>query len=156
MKLVRNLTRWLSSWGVEAWVAAALCLAPLAIMMFGTSSGAGAGDNSPLIWETLLSLLFVPIALATIFPLVAASQLIAFWLVRRAKRLATRLVLLLISSTALVPYYHFVMTADLTSTSTASLGLMFYPIQIAVFAVALSLAVYWIGKCTDVHKTDAP
>lgn len=152
--MARKLTRWLSSWDVEAWLAAALCLAAFVIMIFGGSSAAIPGDYSSPIWETLLSLLVVPIAIVVLLPFVAASQFIAFWLVRRAKGFATRLILLLISTGALIPYYRFVSTADLTSTSTASLGAAFYPIYIAAFAVPISLAVFWISKRTGRRHAD--
>lgn len=151
MKQARALARWVSGWGVAAWLAAALCLAAFVIMMFGNPPVANTQTDRPpvALWETAVSLLLLPIGIVVLLPFVAAPQFVTFWLVRRTGRILAQILLLLVSAATLVPFYQFVSTADLTSTSTASLGAVFYPIFLAAFAVPLNLVIFWISRLAE-------
>ncbi len=124
--------------------------------MFGNPPASESGDYSIPLWETLVSLLILPISIIVLLPFVAAPQFVNFWLVRRTGHLTSKVLLLIVSAAALVPYYNLVTTADLTSTSTASLAAAFYPIYLAMFTVPISLAIWGISKMVDGHIHPAP
>lgn len=117
--------------------------------MFGNPPAGGPESYSPPVWETLVPLLILPVAIIVLLPFVATPQFVIFWLLRRTRLAITKLLLLLVSAAMLVPYYRFVSTADLTSTSTAPLAATFYPIYLAAFAVPMSLAVWGISKAVE-------
>ena len=124
--------------------------------MFGNPPAGDSGDYSVPLWETLVALLILPVGIIGLLPFVAAPQFASFWLVRRTVHLTSQLLLLFVSGAALVPYFNFVRTADLTSTSTASLAAAFYPIYLAMFTVPISLAIWGISKLVERHSHSAP
>ena len=156
MRLTQKLARWLSSWDVADWLAAALCVAPFAVMILGNPTAGDPESYSPPVWETLVSLLILPIGIIVLLPFVAAPQFVNFWLVRRTGLFMTKLLLLLVSAAMLIPYHRFVSTADLISTSTAPLDAAFYPIHLAMFSVPISLAVWWISKVVERRRRPIP
>ena len=143
----RRLGRWIGSWDLPSWLSASLCVVAFGIMMLGGSANEPSYHlPSPPLWETLASLLLLPLGFVVLLPLVAAPQFVTFWLIRRIRLPSGQATLLLISAGMLVPYYRFMAGADLTSTSTAALGAAFYPIYLAMFFVPASFVVYWLSR----------
>jgi hypothetical protein len=58
----------------------------------------------------------------------------------------------LLSAIVLFPYARFMATADLVSTSTASLAAVFYPLRLAIFAVPLSVAIWVTGRMVEPRR----
>jgi hypothetical protein len=158
MRKLRTIVEWVSVWDVVDWVAAAMCVVPFAIMMFGTPAVSGPiPDPLPVApWETALSLILVPIAAALLMPFLSAPQFVNFWLVRHTRGALIRGLLLLISAVMLVPFYKFTSTADLTSTSTAPLEAIFYPIYLAAYSVPVSLVLFGIDKLIERSNRSTP
>lgn len=154
MKQARALSKWVSSWDVAAWSSAAICAAAFAIMMFGNSTGAvnQAGPPPVPLGETAVWLLLLPLCIVILLPFLAAPQFITFWLVRRTGNNLARILLLLVSAVMLVPYYRYVATADLVSTSTAALGAAFYPIYLAALAAPVSVVIFGISRFAERRK----
>ena len=124
-----------------------MCALSYAIMIFGggQEEGASVDEFSLTLWEVVLSLLLI-LPLVFMLPVIAATPWVTFLLVRRTKIRALQIALLAIAAVTLVLQYRFVSTADLTSTSTAPLGAVFYQVHLAFYFVPLSLALFWLVR----------
>lgn len=88
----------------------------------------------------------LPLALAFLFPFLAAPQLSMLFLIRKSRSELMRINFLGASIAMLCAFGRFLMTADLISTSTASLAVIFYPLYLGAGSLALGGLIFWLHR----------
>ena len=127
----------MASWAYKA--ALALCaINPIAVL---TVVG---WDRDPL------GMITQAVAFAISLPVISCLQLFGAWVVRKEASPWTQVPILLISLAAAINYAWFVFTVDLTTSSTAGIGLILYPImRQSLWALPIGAAAFWIGRSVE-------
>ncbi len=139
------MRRWLLSLDAASGAAALLCALPT-ILAYTVGPGELDIDRISASAEQILSWLLVIVVAVVMIPLVAAPQFGFFWLVRQRAVPWLRWTFCAASALLLVPYAHYLATADLTSTSTAAVGAVFYPLMLAALTLPVAWLVWWLAR----------
>ena len=126
-------------WDPLSLVAAVLCVAPPTFMLMTIDAGA-LGDID---WLSLILMFGSTVAL---FPVLSAPQLAMLFLVRKSQSAGLRALFLVASISMAGIYWSFVRTADLTSTSTAGLAAMFFPLYLGGGSLTAGAAILWTQR----------
>lgn len=127
-------------WDAISKVAAGLCLASV-LLPFILGAYSASETETPW-WGWLLT----PLALAFLFPFLAAPQLSMLFLIRKSRSEMMRIIFLVASLAMLGAFGRFLMTADLISTSTASLAVIFYPLYLGIGSLAVGGLIFWLHR----------
>jgi hypothetical protein len=108
-------------------------------------------------WEpNPLSVSLQFVALAIMAPIVAALQIVVALLVRRLRSALTASPLLIVSAGASADYARVAFTADLSSSSTAGVGLILYPfIAQAIWVLPIVTVAFVAARYADKRGTSA-
>jgi hypothetical protein len=88
----------------------------------------------------------LPLVLAFLFPFLAAPQLSMLFLIRKSSSEMMRVIFLVASIAMLCAFGWFMMTADLVSTSTASLAVIFWPLYLGMGSLAAGGLIFWLHR----------
>lgn len=137
--------RWLLSLDAASRAAALLCALPTVLLY---TIGPGEIDTDRLLTsaERVDSLLLAVPAAVAMIPIVAAPQFGLFWLVRQRSVSWLKWTFCAASALLLFPYARYLATADLTSTSTAAVGAVFYPLMLAAMTLPVAWLVWWLAR----------
>jgi hypothetical protein len=126
-------------WNTLSRLAGVLCLAP-PVIAFTILNGDGFGD------VTWIGVLTTCVASVVIAPALSAPQLAMLFLIRRSRSSTLKISFLGASFAMACVYRWFLQTADLSSTSTAGLAAMFFPLYLGCGSLAAGAVILWLQR----------
>ena len=126
-------------WDISSLAAGVLCLAPpvIAFAIFNEHGFTGVP------W---IEVILTCVASLVVAPALSAPQLAMLFLIRKSPSLALKICFLGASVAMVGAYWWFLRTADLSSTSTAGLGAMFFPLNLGCGSLAVGAAILWLQR----------
>jgi hypothetical protein len=130
------------SWDIISRAAGVLCLAPPVLAFVNLNEEGFIGAD----WIEVITTYVANVIIA---PALSAPQLAMLFLITRSRSFALRMCFLAGSLAMACAYWWFLETADLTSTSTAGLGAMFFPLYLGCGSLAVGTAILWLQRLLE-------
>jgi hypothetical protein len=146
-----KLRIWFSDLNLRERVSAALCAAPIVVTLASVPPSPTYDDAEYSAIETVFQWLIGIPSLFIFAVLVAPTQIGIFYLVRRSSIPWVQWTLCAASALLLIPVQRFFGTTDLSANSTAALGAVFYPLQIALFSLPVGWLLVWFARRITPH-----
>jgi hypothetical protein len=122
---------------------AALCLLPIALLTFSFVQNADVKSAS--YWDIWFQWLVAIPGILLITILVALPQIGIFAMLLRFKITWLQWTLCIVSAALVALYARFISTNDLTTSSTAPLAAIFYPIYVAIWSLPAVGIISWLA-----------